>query len=328
MLPTARVVDALRAFREAYPTVTLRLHVEGLGAVTQMVLERRATLGVAGPLDVVNGGDQLDYIAVGSTLLVPVAAPDHPLAQRTEPAGRGPGPHPARPHRPLEADRRPRLRRRQRPHVATGRPGRQAHPAEGRSGLGQHARTDGPRRHRGGPAEAPGHAGTGRGALCAARDLSRGYPARAGDGVSDRAVSGTGGIEPAAAALAARNADEAGLEAIRKGLARMQAAAQGEDDPLAADIAFHVAILDATKNPFYRELHELVNTALRISIRFTNRIKGRTASIPSHADVAEAIIARDAERASSAMREIIFDVLELIRAASPATESEAARREA
>lgn len=89
MLPTARVVDALRAFREAFPTVTLRLHVEGLGAVTQMVLDRRATLGVAGPLDVVNGGDQLDYISVGHTLLIPVAAPDHPLAQGPNPPGAG-----------------------------------------------------------------------------------------------------------------------------------------------------------------------------------------------------------------------------------------------
>jgi DNA-binding FadR family transcriptional regulator len=34
------------------------------------------------------------------------------------------------------------------------------------------------------------------------------------------------------------------------------------------------------------------------------------------------------ERAAAAMREIIIDVLELIRAASPDTESEAARREA
>lgn len=136
------------------------------------------------------------------------------------------------------------------------------------------------------------------------------------------------GIEPTAAALAARHADEAGLEEIRKGLRRMKAAAEGEDDPLSADIAFHIAILNATKNPFYRELHELVNTALRISIRFTNRIKGRTASIPSHEDVYNAIAARDCERAAAVMREIIVDVLELIRAASPATESEAARREA
>ena len=136
------------------------------------------------------------------------------------------------------------------------------------------------------------------------------------------------GIEPAAAALAARNADEAGLDEIRKGLDRMKTAAQGEDDALSADIAFHIAILNATKNPFYRELHELVNTALRISILFTNRIKGRTACIPAHEDVAEAIIARDADKASNAMRLIIVDVLDLIRAASPSTESEAASREA
>lgn len=89
MLPSARVVDALRAFQETFPTVTLRLHVEGLGAVTQMVLDRRATLGVAGPLDVVHGGDELDYIAVGGTLLIPVAAPDHPLAQGPNAPGAG-----------------------------------------------------------------------------------------------------------------------------------------------------------------------------------------------------------------------------------------------
>jgi DNA-binding transcriptional LysR family regulator len=91
MLPTARVVDALRAFRETFPTVTLRLHVEGLGAVTQMVLDRRATLGVAGTLDVVNGGDELVTIAIGSTLLIPVAAPCHPLAQGPNPPGAGRG---------------------------------------------------------------------------------------------------------------------------------------------------------------------------------------------------------------------------------------------
>jgi DNA-binding FadR family transcriptional regulator len=128
------------------------------------------------------------------------------------------------------------------------------------------------------------------------------------------------GIEPAAAAIAARNADEQGLNAIRKGLDRMKAAALGEDDPLSADIAFHVAILDATNNPFYRELGGLVNTALRISIRFTNRIKGRTASIPSHEIVADAIIARDAQKASTAMHDMIVGVLDLIREASGESE--------
>lgn len=79
MLPAPRVVDALKAFRAEFPTVSLRLHIEALGAVTQMVLNRDATLGVSGPLD--SGIAGIDRIAVGSVELIPVAAPDHPLAR-------------------------------------------------------------------------------------------------------------------------------------------------------------------------------------------------------------------------------------------------------
>lgn len=124
------------------------------------------------------------------------------------------------------------------------------------------------------------------------------------------------GIEPAAAALAARNADAAGLAQIHCALARMKAAELGEDDHLAADVAFHVAILNATKNAFYRDLHELVNTALRISIRFTNSIEGHEASIPSHEAVALAIAGRDAAGAEAGMLAIIRDVLRVIHEAA------------
>lgn len=84
MLPAARVTDALRAFSEAYPTVTLSLCVEALGAVTQMVLNGAAGVGVSGPLDVEIAG--LERVGVGYVELVPVAAPTHPLAL----AGRNP----------------------------------------------------------------------------------------------------------------------------------------------------------------------------------------------------------------------------------------------
>ncbi len=79
MLPAARVVDALKAFRTEFPTVSLRLYVEALGAVTRTVLDRTATIGICGPLDVEVAG--LERIAVGSVELVPVAAPAHPLAR-------------------------------------------------------------------------------------------------------------------------------------------------------------------------------------------------------------------------------------------------------
>jgi DNA-binding FadR family transcriptional regulator len=119
-------------------------------------------------------------------------------------------------------------------------------------------------------------------------------------------------IEPEAAALAAQFHSDAELRAIRAGLDLMEAAEAGQGDPLDADIAFHVAILRASRNPFYAQFQTVVATALRTSIRFTNRIKGRSANIPDHAAVAAAIAARDPNGARDAMRRIIGDVLELI----------------
>lgn len=119
-------------------------------------------------------------------------------------------------------------------------------------------------------------------------------------------------IEPEAAALAARFHDEGDMAAIRDGLSRMEAAEAGQGDPLDADIAFHVAILRASHNPFYAQFQTVVATALRTSIRFTNRIKGRSANIADHAAVADRIAASDEDGARLAMRRIIGDVLDLI----------------
>ncbi len=119
-------------------------------------------------------------------------------------------------------------------------------------------------------------------------------------------------IEPAAAALAARAHTEEGLAAIKAGFARMEAAERDEDDPLEADIAFHIAILQASANPFYAQFRDVVTTALRTSIRFTNRFKGRTASLPQHKAVLDAIAQRAPEQAQAAMAALIADVMLLI----------------
>ena len=119
-------------------------------------------------------------------------------------------------------------------------------------------------------------------------------------------------IEPAAAALAAQAADSAGVAAIAAGFRRMEAAEAGSDDPLEADIAFHIALLSASANPFYVQFRDVVSTALRTSIRFTNRFKGRTASLPAHREVLTAIEARDPARARTAMAAIISEVMALI----------------
>jgi DNA-binding transcriptional LysR family regulator len=78
MLPAERLGLVLRNFRKEYPTVSLRLHVEALGAVAALVLDGRAGLGIAGPVAATLPG--LERSGAGSVALVPVAAPDHPLA--------------------------------------------------------------------------------------------------------------------------------------------------------------------------------------------------------------------------------------------------------
>jgi DNA-binding FadR family transcriptional regulator len=119
-------------------------------------------------------------------------------------------------------------------------------------------------------------------------------------------------IEPEAAALAAIYADTDERKAIDAGLERMQAAEDGHDNTLDADIAFHVAVLKASNNPFYGQFQDVVATALRSSIQFTNRIKGHSASITDHAAVRDAIARKKPEAARIAMRKIIGDVLDLI----------------
>ena len=88
MLPTATLVEALSAFRAAFPSVTLRLSVEALGAVARLVLDGTCAVGVCGPLARTTPG--LEHRPIGGVRLLQVASPDHPLA-----ALRGPIPRAA-----------------------------------------------------------------------------------------------------------------------------------------------------------------------------------------------------------------------------------------
>jgi DNA-binding transcriptional LysR family regulator len=79
MLPSQWLGQALRAFYAKFPTVSLNLHVEALGAVTALVLERKAVIGISGPLGLEMPG--IENVIIGSVPLIPVASPDHPMAR-------------------------------------------------------------------------------------------------------------------------------------------------------------------------------------------------------------------------------------------------------
>lgn len=120
-------------------------------------------------------------------------------------------------------------------------------------------------------------------------------------------------IEPHAAALAARSATGEQRQAMSAAIARMKAAENGKDDPLDADIAFHVSVLEASNNRFLQQFTDLSSTALRFSIRVTNERKGVTkASAKEHKEVLDAILEGKPEVAAEKMYGLINSALQLL----------------
>ncbi len=120
-------------------------------------------------------------------------------------------------------------------------------------------------------------------------------------------------IEPQAAEYAALRGSEAALRKIEDGITRMEAAERGEDDPLLSDIAFHVAILEASENRFFSHLKEFTSTALKICIRLTNRYKGvPLGDVNDHKKVARAIRDKNSKAARRHMSALLDESMELI----------------
>ena len=89
MVPGEVTASVLRDFRAGFPTTALTLNIEGLGAVAACLIEGAGELAIGGP--VIGEHPALERQAVGSIDLVPVAAPDHPLALALREGGAEPG---------------------------------------------------------------------------------------------------------------------------------------------------------------------------------------------------------------------------------------------
>jgi DNA-binding transcriptional LysR family regulator len=83
LVPTPVLIGVLKAFRNAFPTVGARLHTGALGAVEDLVLKRAVDVGFAGGTAIER--DDLVKRKIGQQQMIPVAAPEHPLAQARAP---------------------------------------------------------------------------------------------------------------------------------------------------------------------------------------------------------------------------------------------------
>ncbi|WP_434930806.1 FadR/GntR family transcriptional regulator [Shewanella sp. HL-SH5] len=120
-------------------------------------------------------------------------------------------------------------------------------------------------------------------------------------------------LEPEAAALAAKNATAEQIEHLGIALQRMKDAELGLEDPLEADILFHANILCSSNNRFFIQMTGFTSTALKVSLRYTNQMKGvNGANVEDHAAVYNAIRMRQPELAKTVMVKIIDELLVLI----------------
>ena len=121
------------------------------------------------------------------------------------------------------------------------------------------------------------------------------------------------GIETQAAVLAAKRQDKEKIKLIELALERMKTAESGLDDPLEADIAFHLSLLNATGNRFYIQMGRIIDTTLRVSIRLTNMLSGvHAAPYSTHKKVYDPIARNEPEKAAKEVEKLIVDTLDLI----------------
>jgi DNA-binding FadR family transcriptional regulator len=114
-------------------------------------------------------------------------------------------------------------------------------------------------------------------------------------------------IEPAAAEMAARRATARNLAAIEEAYDAMCAAKLTDLDACArADVAFHVAILRASRNPVLANLGNVIGAALMNAFRLTTSASvNYRKTLAAHGEVFEAIRMRHADIARDRMQALL-----------------------
>lgn len=119
-------------------------------------------------------------------------------------------------------------------------------------------------------------------------------------------------IEPQAAREAATRGDATAIDAIR---IAGEAMAADPEQALAADVAFHVAVLKASGNRFFLALGPMVESALAMSIPVTNEVKQvPKADVELHMAIYRAIRDGRSEEAAARSHELVAETLRLLEA--------------
>ncbi|WP_347972197.1 FadR/GntR family transcriptional regulator [Foliimonas ilicis] len=127
-------------------------------------------------------------------------------------------------------------------------------------------------------------------------------------------------LEPEAAALAAARRTEPQLEQLYYWIDRMADVRDAGFDFVDADLKFHIAIAEASGNPFMRSISALIEVALAMTFTISSPIpdtERHALSVRKHRDIAEAIERQDEDAAREAMRAVIREGQDRVLAVTP-----------
>ncbi|MGY5776981.1 FadR/GntR family transcriptional regulator [Rhizobium multihospitium] len=116
-------------------------------------------------------------------------------------------------------------------------------------------------------------------------------------------------FEPFAASLVAERASQEDIELLRSLAAAMAAPHHTSDSLAVADLHFHLAVTEASQNPFMRSLGGLIEAALVGMFRMSAppSTNGFANIADTHMAIVDAIAARDGLSAHKAMEFVIID---------------------
>ena len=117
-------------------------------------------------------------------------------------------------------------------------------------------------------------------------------------------------VEPGAARLAARRATDEDLAALDDALDGMAAAGADTAAAVAADLAFHRALLAATHNELVQRMEVVIETGLAERDRMVHGADGTTDPVPSHKAVVSAIRRHNPAQAARAMGRLLDQAIE------------------
>jgi DNA-binding FadR family transcriptional regulator len=118
-------------------------------------------------------------------------------------------------------------------------------------------------------------------------------------------------VEPRAAALAAERWTGDAVAILRDSVTRMRSFASDSIEFADADLRLHLDVATISANPFMRSIGAVIEAALRASFRLSapTEESEREITLAAHEHIVDAIADRDAEAASAAMVNVIFNGL-------------------